>query len=105
MSMMVLGATMGGGDLLGAFKDRRIYGVCFVRLIVSPLIVWLVLAPMGLEPILLRTAVVIAGSPTGLLIPVMAVQYDHDALFASRCVMASTILSVITLPILIMLLG
>jgi len=105
MSMMVLGATMGGGDLLGAFKDRRIYGVCFTRLVLAPLIMWAVLAPMGLEPILLRTAVVIAGCPTGVIIPVMALQYGHDALFASRCVMASTLMSVITLPILILLLG
>ncbi len=105
MSMMVLGATMGGGDLIGAFRDKRVYMVCFIRLVLSPLIVWMVLAPMGLEPILLRTAVVIAGCPTGVIIPVMALQYGRDALFASRCVMATTLLSVITLPIIILLLG
>jgi len=105
MSMMVLGATMGGGDLIGSFKDKRVYAVCFIRLVLSPLIVWLVLAPMGLEPVLLRTAVVIAGCPTGVIIPVMALQYGRDALFASRCVMATTLLSVITLPIIILLLG
>ncbi len=105
MSMMVLGATMGGGDLAGAFKDKRVYAVCFIRLVLSPLIVWAVLAPMGLEPILLRTAVVIAGCPTGVIIPVMALQYGRDALFSSRCVMATTLLSVVTLPIIILLLG
>jgi len=105
MSMMVLGATMGGGDLIGSFKDKRVYAVCFIRLVLSPLIVWAILSPMGLEPVLLRTAVVIAGCPTGVIIPVMALQYGRDALFASRCVMATTLLSVITLPIIILLLG
>ena len=105
MSMIVLGATMGAGNLAEAFTDKRVYLIALVRLVICPLIVFLALSPLGLEPILLRTAVVIAGCPCGVVVPVLALQYDQDALFASRAVMASTLLSVITLPIIIILLG
>lgn len=105
MSMIVLGATMGAGNLAEAFTDKRVYLVAFVRLVLCPLVVYFALSPLGLEPILLRTAVVIAGCPCGVVVPVLALQYDQDALFASRSVMASTLLSVITLPIIILLLG
>ena len=105
MSMIVIGATMGAGNLLETFSDRRVYLVCLVRLIISPLIVWLALSPITSDPMLLRTAVVIAGCPCGVVVSVLSLQYDQDALFASRSVMASTLLSVITLPVLIMLLG
>ena len=105
MSMIVLGATMGAGDLLEAFRDKRVYLISFVRLVLCPLVVFLALSPMGLDPILLRTSVVIAGCPCGVVVPVLALQYEQDALFASRCVMASTLLSVVTLPVVILLLG
>ena len=105
MSMIVLGATMGAGNLAEAFMDKRVYLIAFVRLVLCPLVVFLVLSPMGLDPILLRTSVVIAGCPCGVVVPVLALQYDQDALFASRSVMASTLLSVFTLPIIILLLG
>ena len=105
MSMIVIGATMGSGKLLETFSDKRVYLVCLVRLIISPLLVWLVLSPICADPLLLKTAVVIAGCPCGVVVSVLSLQYDHDTLFASRSVMASTLLSVITLPIIIMLLG
>ena len=105
MSMIVLGATMGAGNLADAFKDKRVYLICLVRLVLCPLLVYLALSPIAMDPILLRTAVVIAGCPCGVVVPVLALQFDQDALFASRSVMASTILSVLTLPILILLLG
>ena len=105
MSMIVLGATMGAGNLKEAFTDKRVYLIAFVRLILCPLVAFLSLSPLGLDPILLRTSVVIAGCPCGVVVPVLALQYDQDALFASRSVMASTLLSVITLPIIIILLG
>ena len=105
MSMIVVGATMGSGNLMETLKDRRVYLVCLVRLIVAPVLAWLLLSFITTDPLLLRTAVVIAGCPCGVVVTVLSVQYEHDALFASRCVMASTLLSVITLPIFIILMG
>ncbi len=105
MSMIVLGATMGAGNLAEAFRDKRVYLISFVRLVLCPLIAYLVLSPIAMDPILLRTAVVIAGCPCGVVVPVLALQFDQDALFASRSVMASTLLSVLTLPVVILLLG
>ena len=105
LSMIVLGVTMGAGNLLDAFRDRRVYAGAFFRLIVCPLLAFLVLSPICTDPILLRTCVVIAGCPVGAIVPVLALQYNEDALFASRCVMVTTLMSVITLPTIIMLLG
>lgn len=105
MSMIVIGATMGSGNLLEALRDKRVYVVSFIRLIVCPALAWLLLSPICADLLLLKTAVVIAGCPCGVVVSVLSLQYDHDALFASRSVMMSTLLSVITLPIIIMLMG
>lgn len=105
LSMIVLGVTMGAGNLIDAFRDKRVYAAAFFRLIVCPMLVFLVLNPICTDPILLRTCVVIAGCPVGAIVPVLALQYHEDALFASRCVMVTTLMSVITLPAIILLLG
>lgn len=105
MSMIVIGATMARGSLAETFKDKRVYVVCLARLIINPLLIWLMLSPFAMDPMLLKTAVVIAGCPCGVVVSVMSLQYGKDALLASRSVMASTLLSVITLPIIIFLLG
>ena len=97
--------TMGAGNLIDAFRDKRVYAAAFFRLIVCPMLVFLVLNPICTDPILLRTCVVIAGCPVGAVVPVLALQYHEDALFASRCVMVTTLMSVITLPAIILLLG
>ena len=105
MSMLVIGATIGSGNLLESIKDKRVYVVSFIRLIVAPALAWLLLSPICADPLLLKTAVVIAGCPCGVVVSVLAVQYEQDTLLASRSVMMSTLLSVITLPIIIILLG
>lgn len=105
MSMIVIGASMARGNLSEAFRDRRVYVISFFRLIVNPLLAWLILSPLGLEPMLLKTAVLLSGCPCGVVVNVLSLQYGKDALLSSRAVMVSTLLSVITLPLLIILLG
>lgn len=105
MSMVVIGATMASGSLKESFTDKRVYLVSFIKLIVCPLAVWLIVSRLTDDLMLLRTCVVIAGCPSGSVAPVFALQYEHDAVFASRSVIMSTLLAVITLPMFILLMA
>ena len=105
MSMIVIGITIGSEDLKAAFSDRRVYLVCLIRLVLSPILVWLILKPLTADPVLLRTAVVLAGCPTGVIVPIISLQYDHDASFASNCVVATTLLALITVPAMLFIMG
>jgi len=42
---------------------------------------------------------VLAGMPAGSTTAILAAQYEGDAIFASKCVVLSTVLSIITVPI------
>ena len=60
--------------------------------------------PRG-EELLLKSCVVIAGCPTGIVVPILTLRSGRDAALASNSVIVTTLLSLITLPVLLMLLG
>lgn len=99
ISMIVIGATLGRVHLLDAFKEPRVYFVCLIRLIAAPLLAWFLLGFLTTDAILLATCVIIAGCPSGVICTVLALQYGHNAELSSKGVLASTTLSMITLPI------
>ena len=99
ISMIVIGSTLGRVHLLDAFKEKRVYIVCLFRLIAAPLLTWFALSFLTSDPILLATCVILAGCPSGVICTVMALQYGHNAELSSKGVLASTTLSMITLPV------
>lgn len=105
MSMIVIGVTLGSEDLAAAFKDKGVYLVCLIRLVISPVLVWAILRFLTADPLLLRTAVVLAGCPTGVIVPIVSMQYGHDATFASNCVVATTVLALVTVPVMLFIMG
>ena len=105
LSMIVIGVTMGSEKLLDALRDRRVYLIALFRLVLAPLLTWLLLRMLTDNTLLLKSCVVIAGCPTGIVVPILSLQFGHDAALPSNCVIVTTLLSLVTLPILLVLLG
>ncbi len=105
LSMLVIGATLGSVSLLDAFRHWRLYVVSLVRLLVVPVLTWLVCGLLTDDPVLLMTMVVIAACPSAVIITVMSNQYDRDAVFTAEGTLQSTALSMVTIPLLVWLLS
>ena len=105
LSMMVIGASLGSVSLLDAFRNGRLYLASAVRLLLVPLVTWAVLRFFISDPELLMTMVIVAACPSAILITVLSVQYGRDAVFAAEGTLQNTTLSLITIPLLILLLG
>ena len=105
LSMIVIGVTMGSENLTAALRDRRVYAIALFRLVLAPLATFLLLRMLTDNALLLKSCVVIAGCPTGIVVPILSLQYGHDASLPSNCVIVTTLLSLVTLPILLLLLG
>lgn len=99
VSMIVIGTTLGNVNLLDTFREKRAYIISFVRLILCPLVFLLLMPILPGNNALLGTAVIIAGCPTAVVVSVLALQYDYDAAYSSKCILMTTVLSMITLPI------
>ncbi|GFI51347.1 hypothetical protein IMSAGC020_02557 [Lachnospiraceae bacterium] len=103
MAMMVAGINIAQADLRHTFMKFRLYWLSFVKLVVMPaaLIGLFRLAPVGDE---VKTVMVLATScPVGVTGSLFALRYGKDAVYASELFAMSTIISIITVPLMMLL--
>lgn len=105
MSMLVIGSSLGSVSLLDAFRDRQLVLLSLVKLILIPLVTWAVCRLITKDTVLLMTCMIIAASPSAIIVSVLGIQYGQDAVFSSEAVQHSTICSMITIPLLIRVLS
>ena len=103
LSMLVIGTSLGGISVRSVLTDWRVYVVSAVRLLVCPLLTWLVLRPFAAGA-LLGIPVLMAACPAAMLVTALCLQYGRSDAFASKCIFLSTVLSAVTIPLLIWLL-
>ena len=105
MSLLVIGFSIGGVSLTDAFRNRDLYLVTLLRNLVIPVLTWLIVRLLTDDPVLLMTCTLLAASPCAVMVTVFAIQYERDSVFAAEGVLQSTVLSIVTIPLLILLLG
>ena len=105
LSMIVIGSSLGAVSLFDAFKDGKLYLASFVRLIVIPLLTWFLCRLLTQDPVLLMTMVITAGCPSAVVVTVLSIQYGRDGVFTAEGTLQSTVLSMLTLPLFVWLLG
>ena len=101
MSMLVIGSSLGGVSLLDAFREKNLYFVSLMRLVLVPLLTLPVLKLITTDPVLLGAMVIIAGCPSAVMVTVLAIQYGRDAEYTSKGILLDTVLSMVTLPALV----
>jgi len=108
LSMLYIGAMLVFANVGDLLKTKSIYILSFNRLIMAPAILisifYIFSAIAGLEPDKLVTSVIIleASMPCMSTVVIMAKEFGADDHLAVGNVFASTILSIITLPVVLM---
>ncbi|OUO40908.1 transporter [Flavonifractor sp. An306] len=105
LAMVVIGAQMAGADLGATFRNPRLYLAALLKLIGLPLVTALVLLPLGLEPVMYTTLVILAATPTAGYTSIFAQQYRRDAGTAAQLVTLTTLCCILTLPCFAVLAG
>lgn len=70
-----------------------------VRQLVLPALVFLGCRFLHIDPILTGVSVLLVGMPVGSTTPILAAKYGGDYIFAGKCVILSTVLSLFTVPL------
>ena len=103
LAMIVVGGYIAQVKLRAFVSDLAVYKMAVLRLVVAPLLylalVWL-LRP---DETLLMSTVIQAATPVAANCVLFAVQFGSDAELASKSVAVSTALSVVTIPLLTVL--
>ena len=105
LAMFVIGMTMAKLDLRFALMSREVYGLAFFKMLLFPIMVYLIFGSFISNPSILSVLIVIAGMPGPAVSTSFAILYDGDVSLAARYVFVSTLLSVVTIPIIVNLLG
>lgn len=98
-AMIVIGASLGTIDFRSIFADKHVYILCFVKLIAAPIVVWAVCRLFVTDELYLGVLVVLAAMPVATITTMFTLEYGGDTATACRGVFMTTILSVITAPL------
>jgi predicted permease len=105
LNMLVIGVSLGGLELKTVFGHWRPYAMSALKLIVTPVALWLILRLFVRDALLINTAVLLAAMPIASISTMFAIQYDRNEQAATSSVFVSTILSAFTIPLLTLVIG
>lgn len=100
LSMMIIGASLAQMPLKELFLDGKLLVFSLVKLLLLPAI-WMLMVNRVVEQEILRgVCLVMMATPAGSMTAMLAHQYGGDYETASRGVALTTVLSVVTMPVL-----
>jgi len=98
ISMIIIGNTLAGVKPSSIISKPILY-FCMIRLVIMPILVYLSLAFTNIDPIIIGVAIISAAMPAGSTTAILAEKYNCDSEFAVKCVFSSTLLSLVTIPV------
>lgn len=102
LSMLLIG-TMMTELTLQSFKDWSTVYLGFVRLIALPLVTLVLMRLLAADEVMTACAVILTAMPAGSTTALLAEKYGADAVYGSKCVLTNTLLSLITIPLMTLL--
>ena len=103
ISMILIGTILAKQSLRESFTDFRILPAAVAKLIFIPLLSLVGLSFVIPNPLMLSVIVTLMAMPPAAITVIFAEQYDADAPASAKFVVVCTVLSVITVPIISLL--
>lgn len=98
LSMIVIGGILADVDVHEIIdKDAFVYS--FIRLLVLPCVIMGILRVMHVSLLPCNVCILLSAMPAASTTAMLAEKYDGNASFASKIVFVSTVLSLVTLPV------
>jgi len=104
ISMILIGAILAKQRLKDALVDIKILPPVAAKLIAMPILTWLSLRWVVPNPLMLGVIVTLMAMPTAATTAIFAEQFKGDSAMAAKLVVVSTILCVVTVPLISLLL-
>jgi len=99
LSMMVIGASLAMMDIKELFTDKRMIAFSCIKLVALPLLFMPVIKYFIDSALICGVCMIVLATPVGSFTAMLAQQYDGDFVTTSRGVALTTVLSVLTMPL------
>ncbi|MDD3250987.1 MAG: AEC family transporter [Lachnospiraceae bacterium] len=98
LAMLLVGSILADVKLRTLPEPSSLY-YSFIRLVLIPLLVLTGCRLGHVDAFVTGVSVVLSGMPAASVTAVMALKYKKDEIFATKCVVLSTLLSMVTVPL------
>lgn len=105
LSMLIIGGILSKIKLRDLFKSKSIYLLSLLRLLLIPLVVLGFLYLLEIDKTIISVSVLVIAMPVAITLPVLTQRYNGDTDFATKTVIISTFLSILTIPIIVIILN
>ncbi|MDN3954500.1 AEC family transporter [Sporolactobacillus laevolacticus] len=99
LSMIVIGDSIASLPLLSFFNDRGIWSGVIMRNLIVPAVAILLLHLTGISQTALLSVTLLSACPIAGIVVLFALLNDFDQTFPTKLMTVSTLLSVVTIPI------
>lgn len=104
ISMIIIGSLLASIDFKAAIKDKSIYYGSFIKLIIIPLVLYGISHLISDHSLVMKTYILIQAMPAGATTSLFAERFSREKEYSALVVSFSTLLSIITIPLIISLL-
>ncbi|MBR3330758.1 MAG: AEC family transporter [Mogibacterium sp.] len=105
LSMILVGVQLGGTDFKRLLSDKDLLITSAIKLLMVPAMALLILTPVPVDPVVKLTTLLAICFPSAVIGVAVAAQEEKNPQLMAEAVAVSTLLSVITLPVWIMVIG
>jgi predicted permease len=105
LSMFFIGSTLAAVRLRNFHKNLASIGVAVQKMMIAPLLAYFILAGLssvfhlGAEEMVIPVIILQAAMPCQTVFAIIAAEYNSDKEYAAVCIFVTTLLSLLTLPI------
>ena len=104
LSIICIGYMLSEAKLIKVLKKGRLLVTAIIQLVLGPVVTWGILTLLHFPTEVIQVCTLIQALPTATSLGLFAVKYGGNASESSELVTISTILSVITMPIMVLFL-
>ena len=101
LSMMMIGSSLAVYPIKDSFTDWRSYVFDFVRLMIVPFVTMIMCRLLHIDAYYANITIITNAMPVGSMVLMLATQYNANVKIVTRNIVVSTLLSVITIPIVV----
>lgn len=103
VAMLIIGSTLAAIPLNEIFMEFRIYPYTLIKQIIVPIIIYPILKLFIHDLLVLGVTLIMISMPVGNSAVLFATEYDGDISLAAKAVFMTTLLSIMTIPLIVAL--
>lgn len=103
LCMIILGMRLASMNIKDTFTNKFSYLVSFVKLLIFPIFVYLVVFKIIPNEVFKTSLIVLSSTPVAAIVLSMAEMYECEQKLSANILLISTVISIVTMPLLMLI--